>query len=71
MERSKKVCNDAFSLRISFESFWFSRTEKKPSTKTWLCFLFNMKNLDMAYDARRAMDGQIIGKAECRIGYGV
>jgi len=25
----------------------------------------------MAYEARRAMDGQFIGKAECKIGYGV
>jgi len=25
----------------------------------------------MAYAARRGMDGQLIGKAECKIGYGV
>jgi len=27
--------------------------------------------MDMAYEARRAMDGQFIGKTECKIGYGV
>jgi len=27
--------------------------------------------MDMAYEARRAMDGQFIGKAVCKIGYGV
>jgi len=25
----------------------------------------------MAYEARRAMDGHFIGKADCKIGYGM
>jgi len=27
--------------------------------------------MDMAYEARRAMDGHFIGKADCKIGYGM
>ena len=29
------------------------------------------ENMDMAYEARRAMDGHFIGKADCKIGYGM
>jgi len=43
---------------------------KKQSSKRAYAFI-QYENMDMAYDARRAMDGQCIGKIECKIGYGV
>jgi RNA-binding protein 15 len=42
---------------------------KKPSSKRAYAFI-QYENMDMAYAARRGMNGQLIGKAECKIGYG-
>lgn len=43
---------------------------KKSSSKRPYAII-RYENLDMAYEARRAMNGQLIGKAECKVGYGV
>lgn len=40
------------------------------SSKRAYCFI-QYENMDMAYEARRAMDGHFIGKADCKIGYGM
>jgi hypothetical protein len=45
---------------------------KKPTSSSKRPYAFiQYENMDMAYEARRAMDGQFIGKAVCKIGYGV
>jgi len=44
---------------------------KVPQSSSKRAYAFiQYENMDMAYDARRAMDGHFIGKADCKIGYG-
>ena len=45
--------------------------KKSQATSKRLCATIRYENVDMAYQARRAMDGHSIGKADCKIGYGV
>lgn len=53
------ICNDLVDLKKS-----------SSSSKRSYAFI-QYENVDMAYKARRAMDGQLVGKSECKIGYGV
>jgi hypothetical protein len=42
---------------------------KVPQSSSKRAYAFiQYENMDMAYDARRAMDGHFIGKADCKIG---
>jgi hypothetical protein len=59
-----------FFQRNFYSNFYLLVDLKKPSSKRAYAFI-QYENLDMAYAARRGMDGQLIGKAECKIGYGV
>ncbi len=69
MERLKPVRRS--NLRGNLSSHRVCLVDlKKPSSKHAYAFI-QYENLDMAYKARRAMNGQSIGKAECKIGYGV
>ncbi|CAF0909369.1 unnamed protein product [Adineta ricciae] len=44
---------------------------KVPQSSSKRAYAFiQYENMDMAYEARRAMDGHFIGKADCKIGYG-
>ncbi len=45
---------------------------KVPQSSSKRAYAFiQYENMDMAYEARRAMDGHFIGKADCKIGYGM
>lgn len=45
---------------------------KVPQSSSKRAYAFiQYENMDMAYEARRAMDGRMIGKADCKIGYGM
>ena len=45
---------------------------KVPQSSSKRAYAFiQYENMDMAYEARRAMDGRFIGKADCKIGYGM
>ena len=62
------------TLHSSFQkefSFFFVLVDLKKSSSKRSYALIRYENLDMAYEARRAMNGQMIGKSECKIGYGV
>lgn len=69
MELSKTVCNELRFL-LHRKRICFLVDLKKPSSKRPYAFI-RYENLDMAYEARRAMNGHLIGKSECKIGYGV
>lgn len=44
---------------------------KVPQSSSKRAYAFiQYENMDMAFEARRAMDGRFIGKADCKIGYG-
>lgn len=51
--------------------FFLVLVDFKKSSSKRSCASIRYENLDMAYEARRAMNGQMIGKTECKIGYGV
>ena len=53
-------------------SFLVSVDLKVPQSSSKRAYAFiQYENMDMAYEARRAMDGHFIGKADCKIGYGM
>ena len=58
-----------FKTIFSFVSLSVDLKVPQSSSKRAYAFI-QYENMDMAYDARRAMDGRFIGKADCKIGYG-
>jgi hypothetical protein len=66
--KSKMIKND--NLLKVYVSFLVDLKKSQSSSKRAHAFI-QYENLNMAYEARRAMDGQPIGKADCKIGYGV
>ena len=56
----------------SFDIYiWLVDVRKSSATSKRGCAFIQYENVDMAYEARRALDGQLIGKVDCKIGYGV
>lgn len=77
MEQSKKVrYHEMDRLFLSIEnifrlSFYSLVDLKVPPSSSKRAYAFiQYENMDMAFEARKAMDGRIIGKADCKIGYG-
>jgi hypothetical protein len=69
MEQLKKVKTKRIFQEYQFDIFYLVNLKKSSSKRVYASIQY--ENLDMAYEARRAMDGQLIGKSECKIGYGV
>jgi len=59
--------------KINFVFFYYYLVDLKvPQSSSKRAYAFiQYENMDMAYEARRAMDGHFIGKADCKIGYGM
>lgn len=59
------------TLPLTPSSRLFAVDLKVPQSSSKRAYAFiQYENMDMAYEARRAMDGHFIGKADCKIGYG-
>ncbi len=72
MERSKKVRRWIFNKRQRHDIWFYLVDLKVPQSSSKRAYAFiQYENMDMAYEARRAMDGHFIGKADCKIGYGM
>ncbi len=66
IEESKKI---DFQLKKRMNAFCDLVDLKVPQSSSKRAYAFiQYENMDMAYDARRAMDGHFIGKADCKIG---
>ncbi len=72
MEQLKKVRRFILNEKINFVFFYYLVDLKVPQSSSKRAYAFiQYENMDMAYAARRAMDGHFIGKADCKIGYGM
>ncbi len=72
MEQLKKVRRFILNEKINFVFFYYLVDLKVPQSSSKRAYAFiQYENMDMAYEARRAMDGHFIGKADCKIGYGM
>jgi hypothetical protein len=72
MERLKKVRKWILNKRQNHDIWFYLVDLKVPQSSSKRAYAFiQYENMDMAYEARRAMDGHFIGKADCKIGYGM
>lgn len=70
MVQSKKVRKSLSIKRFLHVHSLVDLKVPQSSSKRAYAFI-QYENMDMAYEARRAMDGHFIGKADCKIGYGM
>ena len=70
MEQLKKV-RRFYSMKNKIMIFVLVDLKVPQSSSKRAYAFIQYENMDMAYEARRAMDGHFIGKADCKIGYGM